>query len=645
MLKQGIVIDGKYEVLEVIGQGGMGRVYKVRHVNLGTIWAVKEVIQTSGESVDLLAEPNILRKLNHPGLPRIIDIFQMDHCLYIVEDYIEGIPLDKMLKQRKAFPQDMVMNWGEQLCDILYYLHTRKPNPIIYRDMKPGNIIVGNDGVVKLIDFGIAREYNKNKSSDTVYMGTKGYAAPEQYGIGQTDERTDIYSLGVTLYTLVTGHNPSHPPYEIRPIRQWNENLSATLEAIILKCIQLNPENRFQSVPELKQALESVKEFDEQLKHSKKKIVIRNVIIGAILFGLINGAVLAYGEVQKHNKNAYFQLVNQGIEYSRNNKWIHAEALFKQAIEKNHKESEAYEHLCNVYLSQGKYEKVLKQISDIKKQSDFIMNQELYYIYATALFQLKHYDEAIRQYKLALHLDKDYTEAARGLSVALVRNGDFEAAESILTDIDEQDDFYYYLKAEMSFYNNHYPDAESNMIKAIDMNHEVEHYYIFLSEIYQKMNDEKRQIAILEKAMQELPDVNKPKLLELTGDAYQKAAENEEDKNVYLQKSLQSYMKILDMGFETTSLHLKAGRACRLLGDLMKAEEHYEKALQIDKDCGLAYIQLGYLAIEKENARHTKVKNYDKAVLYLQAGMNMIPVDSPDYWQAQQILNQLQKGE
>src|SRR5699024_8630872 len=144
--------------------------------SLGTKWAIKAVDKRLSTEFDLLAEPNILKKLNHPSLPRIIDIEEDENNLYIIEDYIDGKSLDRQLKEKKNFDENIVINWAKQLCDVLIYLHNQKPNPIIYRDMKPANIIVDKDDNVKLIDFGIAREFKIDNDSDTTYMGTRGYA-------------------------------------------------------------------------------------------------------------------------------------------------------------------------------------------------------------------------------------------------------------------------------------------------------------------------------------------------------------------------------------------------------------------------------------------------------------------------------------
>lgn len=279
MAKIGNVIDGKYEILKEVGRGGMSVVYLAMDNRLNKQWAIKEIKKKGTNSENqivvqsLLSEANLMKRLDHPNLPRIVDIIENGQTIYIVMDYIEGEPLDKILKNKGAQPEEAVIEWGIQLAEVLDYLHTRQP-AIIYRDMKPANVMLRPDGSIKLYDFGIAREYKEQNSSDTVSLGTKGYAAPEQFGgMGQTDARTDVYGLGVTLYHLVTGKNPCEPPYEILPIRDVNPQLSSGLEYVIKRCTQLNPEERFQSCLEVLFALNHLDEIGEpHRKRQKSKL-------------------------------------------------------------------------------------------------------------------------------------------------------------------------------------------------------------------------------------------------------------------------------------------------------------------------------------------------------------------------------------
>ena len=290
MLETGSVIDGKYKILNEIGHGGMSNVYLAINERANKPWAVKEVRKSLNKDFNLLRqslimETDLLKKLKHPNLPSIIDVIDSDENFLIVMDYIEGNTLERLLIEEGAQSQEKVIDWALQLCDVLNYLHTQAA-PIIYRDMKPSNIMLKSDGSVVLIDFGTAREYKEQNVADTTFLGTNGYAAPEQFGgMGQTDARTDIYCLGTTLYHLVTGHNPSEPPYEIYPITKWNPQLSTGLKSIIQKCTQKNPNDRYQTVKELQYDLKHYKDLEIQAQH---KYCVRLKLFSAmVLLSLI----------------------------------------------------------------------------------------------------------------------------------------------------------------------------------------------------------------------------------------------------------------------------------------------------------------------------------------------------------------------
>ena len=301
MLEIGSLVDGKYKILSKVGQGGMSVVYMAINEKANKTWAVKEVrkdgvLDFEAVKQGLVAETDILKKLSHPNLPSIIDVIDNDDSFIIIMDYIQGNSLNKALKEYGAQPQEYVIEWAKQLCDVLGYLHSRKP-PIIYRDMKPSNIMLKPDGNVTLIDFGTAREFKEKNLADTTCLGTVGYAAPEQFGgMGKTDARTDIYCLGATLYHLVTGCNPSEPPYEMKPIREINPSLSSGLERIILKCTQRNPEDRYQSAAELMYALDHYEEIDDKYRKKQKKKLLSFILtlsmavifaVGGLTFNIV----------------------------------------------------------------------------------------------------------------------------------------------------------------------------------------------------------------------------------------------------------------------------------------------------------------------------------------------------------------------
>ncbi len=351
MAAAGDVIDGKYEILKLIGAGGMSKVYLAMDKRLNKQWAVKEITKRTRDMNNevviqsAIAEANMIKKLDHPALPRIVDIIENGDMIFVIMDYIEGETLGNVLKAEGPQPQELVVEWALQLCEVLDYLHTRNPS-IIYRDMKPDNIMLKPDGNIKLIDFGIAREYKEHKSSDTIGLGTRGYAAPEQFGgQAQTDPRTDIYCLGMTLHHLLTGKNPGEPPYETYPIRHWDPQLSTGLEVIVQKCINLDPDKRYQSCAELAYALYHYDELSAgHIARQKKKLRLFLFSVVSMLFFLGSGFTgLA---MNNHEKNStYGHYLEEAKKAQEAEKKL---ALYSQAIDVKPENTQAYIEMLSV---------------------------------------------------------------------------------------------------------------------------------------------------------------------------------------------------------------------------------------------------------------------------------------------------------
>lgn len=307
MTEIGTVIDGKYEVLREIGRGGMSVVYLAMDTHLNKQWAVKEIRKKGSGKNDeivvnsLLAEANMMKRLDHPSLPRIVDIIDNGVTIYVVMDYIEGESLDKILNEYGAQSEERVIGWAKQLCDALGYLHSQKP-PIIYRDMKPANVMLKPEGNIKIIDFGIAREYKEQNLADTTVLGTKGYAPPEQYS-GQTDARSDIFALGMTMHHLLTGIDPRNgEPYA--PVRQWNPELSEGIEIIIDRCVEPAAENRYQSCSDLLYDLEHPELITRGFKKKQKRKLLSFIVsAGLCIFMAIAGVILNISATAVNNQD------------------------------------------------------------------------------------------------------------------------------------------------------------------------------------------------------------------------------------------------------------------------------------------------------------------------------------------------------
>lgn len=258
------IIDNRYKLVRQTGKGASAIVYLAQDMKLNRVCAVKIVKKNTYSNKmaaqESLEEVNKMKLLAHISIPQLYDIYDDDDRLCIVMEFIDGQNLNEIIKaQKNPFDEYTVISWAKQLCRVLFYLHTLKP-PRIFRDLKPANIILQPNGIIKLIDFGTMKNYDESCTEDTVNLGTKGYAAPEQFGgRGQTDARTDIYGLGMTMYHLITGVNPSLPPFEFKPPGYYRKDISVGLERIIMKCIEIERENRYQSAMDLLNDLEKIK--------------------------------------------------------------------------------------------------------------------------------------------------------------------------------------------------------------------------------------------------------------------------------------------------------------------------------------------------------------------------------------------------
>ena len=357
MIKIHDVINGKYEILKEIGHGGMSTVYLAMDKNLNKQWAVKEIRKNGNDANDLSvvnslqAEADLMKKLDHPALPRIVDIINDAETICIIMDYIEGETLEKIISEYGAQPEETVIGWAMQLCDALQYLHSQKP-PIIYRDMKPANVMLNPEGNLKVIDFGIAREYKEKSLADTTTLGTRGYCPPEQYG-KQTDARSDIYALGMTMHHLLTGQDPRLPGYEYASIRQYRSELSGSLERIVDKCVAIDPENRYQSCSELMYALQN-REHDEEQYIKKQKRKLRSFIAASAMTILFAASGITLHFVASGmNRNDYENLIGVSESTSYTEKIDN----YEQAISIYPNDTRAYLKLLEAYEQEGVFGK------------------------------------------------------------------------------------------------------------------------------------------------------------------------------------------------------------------------------------------------------------------------------------------------
>ncbi|SHJ42251.1 serine/threonine protein kinase [Clostridium amylolyticum] len=565
----GTLFENRYQIIDILGKGGMSTVYLAKDTNLQKFWAIKKVLKSSKNlKADLMAEANILKRLDHPALPRIVDIIEKEDSIYVILDFIDGISLDKKLVEFGVVDEFTIINWALQICDVLNYLHSQKPNPIIYRDMKPGNIMLTAQGKIKLIDFGIAREYKEEVSQDTTYIGTKGYAAPEQYGSHQTDERTDIYSLGVTLYHLATGKGPSDPPYEIKPVREINPLLSEGFEIIINKCTEQDPNLRYQSIEELIYDIENIHKLNSSYKKTvrKKFIKLSATLLSFVFFAILTG----FGgyKVNNINQRIYNSTIENAEVLTKSNSMDEAKKIFRQAIELNPEDPSAYKSAIDMFLKNNDYDGCIEFISPLV-QKNASKNYEVLYWFGKVYFLKGDYYQANKRFESIKSTKKLSNEAKRELlyykpiAEELGSTTSEKNKSSIQTSIN-------LLREYIDTIPNSQGDAKINS-------------YIALANIYQNNADVfpdtylEDALTVLKEASKFAPD-NNIVLLEMLGTIhYKKALRLENKKNEYdkeLNEAAGYFEKALKAGSNVSNTYY-------LIGTIYKYLEKYDDSIRI----------------------------------------------------------------
>ena len=634
MLEIGSLLDGKYKILNKIGQGGMSIVYLAMNEKANKQWAVKEMRKEKNRNYEvmkqsLITETNLLKELKHPYLPSIADIIENDDTIIIVMDYIEGRPLSDILLEEGTIEEDKVVDYAIQLCDVLDYLHSQNP-PIIYRDLKPANIMLKPDGKITLIDFGTARKYNYDSVSDTTCLGTIGYAAPEQFAgetLRQTDARTDIYNLGATMYHLLTGVNPSEPPYELYPIRRWDESLSNGLEKIILRATRKDPDKRFNDCKEMSYALQHFRDLDDSYIATQKKKIYLFAVSLILSFTFFSMAIVVNGmekrEISKIYNNylseAALKIASAGSENVVDSDIL---KLFRDAINISPNSTEAYIRMLDYYCDLGQTRNGLMAISamiasgtgDLSNNDDLMMRMgQIYFLgnskdtefdidYGTAA---RYFDKVnIKKYPQA----KYYSSLSKSLSEIGM---DWNIIVKDMKNVDE------YLNTEV----NEEEKAE---------------IYITLSKIYranafaiQKVGEKPfdKAMELLNKAGEilnssyidkDLKEKYLPELYFGFADAYYRRANIEPDEkesrnNLYEAVSYYERYLIFATPEQTVLFKNRVGDIYRALGEYKRAVEEYEDIIEKYPEDATAYISLATMLLIDMKDVNTSAMIYMKA--------------------------------
>jgi serine/threonine protein kinase len=617
LIKIGTIIDDRYEILKEIGRGGMSIVYLAMDNRLNKSLVVKDIRKRAGSDNELLVnslvvEANMLKKLDHGSLPRIYDIIESEGDIYVVMDYIEGESLKEKYNREGIISANLAIDWAKQLAEVLGYLHSRRPFPIIYRDMKPDNVMLTPEGKIKLIDFGIAREFKTENLSDTTNLGTKSYAAPEQLSGKQTDARSDIYSLGLTLYFLVTGKSINEPPFEVKPIREWIPSLPEGLEHIIKKCTQSEPEDRYQDCEELLYDLENI---DTLTKGYKKQLLkkLNYFLIPAVLcIAFSVTSAFGYNGMKNDQFQDYMKLVNESSRYLMQGKDAKAIELLERAITSVDSEKpEAYINLLDIYIKRKETDAGLAKMETYiqDKYGNVHKNNEVLFKVGMTYFDVKSdYVSAIKYFEMVdeeeLPDAKYYRSLATtmgSLSVDYQKFADnlreFETYNDSLANNQKKIDNYNALASIYLSYKGQMPDANTQAITVVKK----------AEAILKKLDDENLQYKYVLDFDQKLAQ------------AYYSRGINSEDKSEARKDyalAIEHYQNLIDQDVsnqDKENAMVKIGVIFQEMGENTQALEQFQLALKTYPKSLEAHIKLGHLLIDIEETKEEGIRNYAAA--------------------------------
>lgn len=661
-------IEQTYENVEAIGAGGSGTIYKAYHKRLQKYVVLKKIHSNIKNSINIRMETDILKNLHHYYLPQVLDFLEIDNDVYTVMDFIPGKSFEKLIEEGHKFTPVQVLKYTRQLCEAMAYLHEQNP-PIMHGDIKPANIMLTPDDNICLIDFNISGFLSEGNMVTVGY--TPGYAAPEQrmavinlknriingnsikeVHIADNDEteilvednlresvtvdntvisidlRADIFSIGATVYHLATGLRYDLNTAEDRLIEEVMTGYSNGFCIILVKALEINPDNRFKNAGDMLRAVNNIHKYDKKYK----KMVMKQEICFIAIILLISISVTTYiagNQKMKQEKFETYDAMIDELEEARSNGDESFEILFEETCSFMPEKLDAYYQKALYLVEKGQYEEGITFITNNLINETVFLGQvfadDVYYLLANCYFELEDYENAVIYYQAAINIDNQVSEYYGDYAIALVYCDRINNAEEVLRQGREKgmdSDYVLLVSAEIEAAQGKYEEALQYFEECLNITENQRmklRAYVLADKTLKKQETSEeillKSVELLKKAEVELELSNQILILERLAQDYIDLSTLTGNLE-YDQEAIDVFNKIIQYGWDNYTTYINMSILYEKSGQLDKAKEVLNKLLDADESNYITYKRLAILEIDIQETKLNENRNYSQFLEY-----------------------------
>ena len=680
-------MQNTYTNIVEIGSGGGGTVFRAYHVRMQKYVVLKKIHDSIQNNIDIRSELDILKNLRHSYLPTVLDFFEDNGSIYTVMDYIPGESFESMLRRGVRFPQAKVVKYAAQLGEVLTYLQ-EQPTPIIHGDIKPANLMLTPEDNICLIDFNISTMQNGTSYQNMGY--TAGYASPEQVSIVKTlqqylnaqgnapqaampqmaapqgsgvagtvllnpqgmtpqatiprttipqlppmkeklDVRSDLYSVGATLYAMLTGMAPNEDFRQIVPIEQLIPNCSEGLAHLIHRCMEYNPGRRFANAKEYAKAVAAIAKVDKRYKRMVRRQDFTVVLCILGMAGCIVLTIFGRERIIAERIGVYNGIVAQMEELQGSGDTPEFERLYEDAVSRFPKMAGAYYQKALYLYNTRQYEQMISFIDEevFSNSSEFSDEETggFYFLLANGYLEQEMLSEAVGYYKTAVRYDPYDSTYYSDYAIALAKTGELEKAEKILAEAEQRglsSDKVLLAEGEIKGRRGLTDEAADCFSKCIELTEDpyvVLRAYIMWGKLYDAETPTEellfQKAEVLTQAAEAVSEDNRAVVLEQLAQTYIDLGDLNGSRDVYLQ-AIDCLNQIAELGWDTYVTHNNIGILYQRIGEYEQAQQEFTSMLEKYGEDYRTYKRLAFLEIDKQSVKENRSRDYAQFLAYYQ---------------------------